>query len=140
MSPFARRVTEGIRFNGLTLRAFCREVGLDPSFFSKVLSGKRSAPAEEDVLRRIAQRLNLDAVELIVAAGRIPAEWGAVRQDSALFRDMDKLATGRSSRPRVQLQTLAAPRSGRPGRSPKAEPKPAFITVPRRQEMSTELL
>lgn len=139
MNPFARRVAEGMRLNGLTLRAFCREVGLDPSFFSKVLSGKRSAPSEEDVLRRIAGRLNLDAAELIVAAGRIPAEWGAVLQDSALFRDMDQLATGRSVRPRLQLQSAPKSVAGKSDRSAKPEPKTISV-VPRRQEMSTELL
>jgi len=78
--------------HGLTLRGFCRAAGLDASFFSKVLSGKRSPPAEEAVLRRIAEVLGLEAAELIVAAGRIPSEWGALWKDPRLFRDVDSLA------------------------------------------------
>ena len=129
-APFISRVLEGMRCSGLTLRSFCREVSLDPSFFSKVLSGKRSPPAEEEVLRRIAGRLNLDAAELIVAAGRIPSEWRAVWRDPELFRDMNSLATG-------------APRRREPVKPAAAKPQPAskpIFTPYRRQEMSTELL
>jgi transcriptional regulator with XRE-family HTH domain len=94
-SPFALRVTQGLERKGLTLRGLCRAARLDPSFFSKVLSGKRSPPMEEDVLRRIAEILGLDAAELVVSAGRIPEEWRALRSNSELFRRMDALATER---------------------------------------------
>jgi transcriptional regulator with XRE-family HTH domain len=86
--PFAARVAAGLRGRGLTLRGLCREAGLDPSFFSKVLAGKRSPPSDEAMLRRIAGVLGLDAVELIVAAGRIPAEWRALWDDPELFREV----------------------------------------------------
>jgi len=132
---FSRRVSEGMRKSGLTLRSFCREVGVDPSFFSKVLSGKRSPPSEEEVLRRIAGRLSLDAAELIVSAGRIPAEWRAVLQDPDLFRDMNSLAVGLGPRPR--LAASPTPKAKLP--SPKAEPRHAIVPAPR-QEMSEELL
>jgi transcriptional regulator with XRE-family HTH domain len=97
--PFAARVTAGLRGRGLTLRGLCREAGLDASFFSKVLAGKRSPPSEEAMLRRIAEVLELDAVELIVAAGRIPAEWRAILDDDELFRDVHARASGVSRRP-----------------------------------------
>ena len=92
--PFAARVEVGMSGRGLTLRGFCREVGLDPSFFSKVLAGKRSPPSEESVLRRIAQVLGLDAVELIVSAGRIPSEWQALWDDPELLREIDRACAG----------------------------------------------
>jgi transcriptional regulator with XRE-family HTH domain len=91
--PFAGRVCEGLSRSGLTLRGLCREAGLDPSFFSKILSGKRSPPAEEAVLRRIAGLLALDPAELIVSAGRIPSEWRALWKDRALFDDVNRRAT-----------------------------------------------
>jgi transcriptional regulator with XRE-family HTH domain len=110
--PFASRVEAGLRGRGLTLRGLCREAGLDASFFSKVLAGKRNPPSDEAMLRRIAQILGLDAVELIVSAGRIPAEWSALWDDEDLFRDVhDRASSGR-----------AAARKGAPspegGRSP----------------------
>ncbi|MBI4054545.1 MAG: helix-turn-helix transcriptional regulator [Elusimicrobia bacterium] len=71
---FRQRVREGMRAKGIGLRDFCRQVNLDPSFFSKVLSGKRSPPSEEQVLRRMSEVLELDPLELILSAGRIPAE------------------------------------------------------------------
>lgn len=96
-SPFAGRVVEAMRARGLTLRRLCRDVGLDASFFSKVLAGKRSPPTEEEVLRRIARCLELDAAELVVAAGRIPQEWQGLWRDPALFRDVHALATNRTA-------------------------------------------
>lgn len=125
-TPFASRVAEGMRVQGLTLRRFCRAVELDPSFFSKVLSGKRSPPAEEAVLRRIAGVLRLDAADLIVSAGRIPSEWRALWNDSALFADINSLATG------AALRTFSD-RSRRGG-------APAPLRVPVRTELAEELL
>jgi len=108
--PFAARVEAGMLERGLTLRGLCRAAGLDPSFFSKVLAGKRSPPSEEAVLRRIARALDLDAPELIVAAGRIPEEWKALCDDPGLFRDVHALATtGKGP------QSPAARESVRPG-------------------------
>lgn len=93
--PFASRVEAGLRGRGLTLRGLCREAGLDASFFSKVLAGKRSPPSDESMLRRIADILRLDAVELIVSAGRIPAEWSALCDDAKLFHEVHLRAAGK---------------------------------------------
>ena len=79
---------------GWGLREFCRETGVDPSFFSKVLSGKRSPPSEEAVLRRIAKALELDAPNLIVASGRIPSEWRSLWEDPEIFGAVHRLAAG----------------------------------------------
>jgi len=95
-------VQEKMRERGLGLRALCREAGLDPSFFSKVLAGKRSPPAEEDALRRLAAALGLDAPRLIVAAGRIPGEWGRLLQDENLFCQVHEALTGQRCRPAAQ--------------------------------------
>jgi transcriptional regulator with XRE-family HTH domain len=108
--PFAARVAAGLRGRGLTLRGLCREAGLDPSFFSKVLAGKRSPPSDEAMLRRIAEVLGLDPVGLIVAAGRIPAEWRAFREDPELLQDVHDLATARGDAGRG-LEPGTSPRS-----------------------------
>ncbi|MBI3550280.1 MAG: helix-turn-helix transcriptional regulator [Elusimicrobia bacterium] len=92
--PFADRVQSRMRERGLGLRELCRAVELDPSFFSKVLAGKRSPPSDETDLRRIAQVLEVDAPSLIVAAGRIPTEWRRLWDDRALFERIHRLAMG----------------------------------------------
>ncbi|OGR87933.1 MAG: hypothetical protein A3J74_08990 [Elusimicrobia bacterium RIFCSPHIGHO2_02_FULL_57_9] len=111
MTPFAARVAEGMRERGYTLRRFCRSAGIDPSFFSKVLSGKRSPP-EQAVLRRIARLLEVEPAELIVLAGRIPNEWRAVWENHQLFKEMNELATGRPVvRPMSPWRHSSAPRA-----------------------------
>lgn len=119
--PFAARVEAGMLERGLTLRGLCREIGLDPSFFSKVLTGKRSPPSEEAVLRRIAQVLGLDPVELMVSAGRIPSEWSALCDDPELLREIQGRVGG----------TVFAPQ-------PAPEQRPVFRLPPK--PFSEELL
>lgn len=108
--PFARLVSDAMTRRDLGLRELCREVELDPSFFSKVLVGKRSAPSEENVLRKIASALGIDPIELIVSAGRIPTEWTALRTDPNLIRAVSSIASGaRASYPQTPVSSRAAP-------------------------------
>ena len=89
--PFAGMVRRRMESRGLGLRELCRGVELDPSFFSKVLAGKRSPPSEDAVLRRIARFLDLDACEVIVAAGRLPREWDRLWTDRPLLETVRRL-------------------------------------------------
>lgn len=104
--PFTRLVTDAMARRGLGLRELCRRARLDPSFLSKVLAGKRNPPSEEDVLRRLAVELETDAVELLVAAGRIPSEWRSLSTDIELLRRVDALAS--SAAPRRALSSARA--------------------------------
>ncbi len=135
--PFASLVARGLRDRGLTLRAFCRSAGLDPSFFSKVLSGKRSPPSEESVLRRIAELLDLGPAELIVSAGRIPSEWRALWEDPELLRDVHArmLEAGRSWSRRAPQNP---PKSRHPAKTSYADTGPRFIAP--RKDLAEELL
>lgn len=103
LPPFSRLVVNAMTRRGLGLRELCRQAKLDPSFLSKVLTGKRNPPAEEDVLRRMAAVLETDAVELFVAAGRIPAEWRSLTTNSELLRRVDSLASSGHPRKTVPL-------------------------------------
>ena len=96
-APFAELVRARMAEGGLGLRELCRDAGLDASFFSKVLAGKRSPPAEEDVLRRLAERLDVDPARLIVAAGRVPESWGALWTEAGAFEAVDSILTRRKS-------------------------------------------
>ena len=108
--PFAEVVRARMLERGVGLRELCRDAGLDASFFSKVLAGKRSPPAEESVLRRLAERLGLDPARLIVSAGRIPGEWRGLWNDPALFEAVDGvLRGGAAAPPRPSSWSVPAP-------------------------------
>lgn len=132
---FSRLVSEAMARRGLGLRELCRRADLDPSFFSKVLAGKRNPPSEEAPLRRVAEALELDPVEVIVAAGRIPEDWSALRSDAGLVRAVSALAGGR--RPaRRHPEPLPAPRPSAP-RAPRPAPR---HEPPPNRGLSEELL
>ncbi len=149
-NAFAGRVLDAMRLRGVTLRQLCRDVELDASFFSKVLSGKRSPPVEEEVLRRIARRLELDPAELVVCAGRIPEEWQRLWADAALFRDVHALASSgapdRAARPARSAPAASAPRPSASAAAPAAasvpNKPPVRLPAPRANaaELDTELL
>jgi hypothetical protein len=140
--PFAQVVSEALEHSGLTLRGLCREADLDPSFFSKVLAGKRNPPWDEPVLRRIAKVLALDEAELIVAAGKIPSEWSRLWSDRALFQSVhNSVHSGKQivppGRSRPDAGTIPAPKA-RPTSSQPAAVKTLPI-VPSRA-LAEELL
>jgi transcriptional regulator with XRE-family HTH domain len=105
--PFSRLISEAMALRGLGLRQLCRQAKLDPSFMSKVLSGKRNPPSDEETLRRIADILEADAVELLVAAGRIPSEWRSLTTNSELLRRVHAMASSAA----VAQVTHPAPRT-----------------------------
>jgi hypothetical protein len=139
---FARLVADVLARRGLGLRELCRRAKLDPSFFSKVLAGKRNPPSEEAVLRRVAAALELDAVEVIVSAGFIPTDWGALWSDSELVRSVHAVATG--GRPARRAAPFSTPADPAPSPAPRwrrgAKPAaaPAFALPDR--GLSEELL
>lgn len=104
--PFAFEILDSMRRQGISLRELCRLSGLDPSFFSKVLGGKRNPPSDEDALRRLARVLSLDARWLIVCAGRIPSEWESMSRDKLVFSRVASVVAGnqptQSPPPRLQ--------------------------------------
>jgi transcriptional regulator with XRE-family HTH domain len=117
-SSFSRLVSGAMERRGLGLREVCRRAELDPSFFSKVLAGKRNPPSEEKALRRVAAALELDPVEVIVSAGLIPTDWSALWSDAELVRAVHVVATGGrlSERPApvsTPARPAAAPRTRR---------------------------
>lgn len=74
MNTFAKLVSEKMEQQRISIRKLAKEAGLDPSFLSKVLTGKRSPPWDEKILKKIAKILGLDPLRLIVSCGRIPYE------------------------------------------------------------------
>lgn len=128
LPPFARLVSDALARRGIGLRELCRRAKLDPSLISKVLAGKRSPPWDEDGLRRLAEALELDAAQLAVAAGRLPAEWATLSSDPELLARVSALVSG------------SAPR--RPAPAPRAAVaiRPAVHFPAPRPALSDELL
>lgn len=109
LPPFSRLVTDAMARRGLGLRELCRQAKLDPSFLSKVLTGKRNPPSEDEILRRLAAVLETDAVKLFVAAGRIPSEWKSLTDNPELLRRVDAMANSGLPRAPLPLPLKPAP-------------------------------
>lgn len=89
---FGKVIKAGLKRNNVSLRCLSRRVGLDPSFLSKVLAGKRNPPTEERSLVKIARYLNCDADTLVLSAGRIPKKYQTARNRQKfleLFRQLN---------------------------------------------------
>ncbi len=130
-TPFASLVLAAMAERGLGLRALCRAVGLDPSFFSKVLSGKRSPPAQDRALRSVAAALGLDPVRLILSTGRLPEEM------KSLWRDCGWSA---SSRPEPSGEAAARAETSGSSRAPRRAALAASGFCASKPQLSEELL
>lgn len=113
LPAFSRLVVDAMKLRGLGLRELCRQAKLDPSFLSKVLTGKRNPPSEEEVLRRMAAVLETDAVQLFVAAGRIPSEWKSLIDDPDLLRRVHVMAHSAAPRKPIPLPLQSVPSTRR---------------------------
>ncbi len=75
MTSFSKFVKKIMDEKHLGVREIARSAGLDASFFSKILSGKRNPPSEEKIIKRLARAIGVDYVYLMFLAGRIPSEF-----------------------------------------------------------------
>ena len=65
---------------GLSQRKLASLIGIDFTYLSKLENNRTDYPPREDVIRLLAQNLDLNEEELIFLAGRIP------HQDSELLK------------------------------------------------------
>jgi transcriptional regulator with XRE-family HTH domain len=72
---FAKFIKKTIEDKHLSARRVARAAGIDPSFFSKILSGKRSPPSDEKIIKKLAKALGAEPVYMTFLAGRIPDEY-----------------------------------------------------------------
>jgi len=118
--PFAEMVRECMQERGIGLRSLCRSVGVDPSYFSKVLAHKRNPPSEEEVLLKLAAELDIPATRLIVAAGRIPRQWHRLWSEPGLLRRINGMLAGAPAAPPApKAKPASAARAGNWRRAPK---------------------
>jgi transcriptional regulator with XRE-family HTH domain len=85
---------EGMRQSGISLREMCRRTGTDPSLMSKVLSGKRNPPLDDETIAKMSEALELDPACLFVALGKLPPAWRRICRDHSLFEKADTVITG----------------------------------------------
>ena len=65
---------------GYSQRELAKQIGLDFTYLSKLENNRSDYPPKENVIRTIAQKLDLNEEELVFLAGRIP------RRDSELLK------------------------------------------------------
>lgn len=96
MTSFSNLVNAKIDTQKVSLRKVAKEAGLDPSFLSKVLSGKRSPPSDEKILRKVAKFLEINPVLLIVSTGRIPSELQGLMENPKFLESLCNERAGES--------------------------------------------
>ena len=133
MGSFVSLVTEGMRRKKISLRKIAKGAGLDPSFFSKVLMGKRTPPTDEKVLRKLSQALDLDPLLLIISTGMIPADLQGLFESPDFLKSVRRGTGQEFSRP---VQEEARP-SVSQVRKKDREP---LRVVPKSVELSEDLL
>lgn len=90
MRSFVKLVNDKIKEQRLSIRKIAKEIGLDPSFFSKVLSGKRSPPTDDKILKKLAELLNIDPLLLIISTGTIPSELQSIMERPEFIQQIRK--------------------------------------------------
>jgi HTH-type transcriptional regulator, competence development regulator len=80
---FGKRIRIARRDKGYSQRELAALVEVDYTYLSKLENDRADYPPKEDVIRSLAQQLELDAEELSYLAGRITAEDAKVVQQLA---------------------------------------------------------
>lgn len=80
---FGQRIRIARREKGYSQRELAALVAVDYTYLSKLENDRADYPPKEDVLRALAQQLDLDAEELSYLAGRITPEDAKVVQELA---------------------------------------------------------
>jgi len=70
---FVNVVCEEMKKKKIGIRELARRTGLDPSYISKMLQGKRNPPFNEININKIAEVLDINADVLTIYSGRIPS-------------------------------------------------------------------
>lgn len=140
---FSKFVKKTIEDRHLSARRVARAAGIDPSFFSKILSGKRSPPSDEKILKRLAKALGADPVYMVFLAGRIPDEFREVFLNESFIASLRAASAGLQSAPPASKQPeraqrlIVTPRSEAPPTGDDAAPGLIDILAPPRLHQKT---
>lgn len=72
---FIQKITDALASKKCTLKDVANYAGIDVSYLSRILSGKRNPPHKEEIIRKIAKYLNINEDELIFLAGKVPQKY-----------------------------------------------------------------
>ena len=137
MKSFINLVTAKMTIRSLSLRKVAREAGLDPSFLSKVLAGKRSPPSDEKVLTRLARCLGIDPAVLVISTGTIPSELRPLMEKPEFLKNF--LGKSRKSFPGLAAERSAGNSGTHFPNVPKNRKKRS-LDLPKSPHLSEDLL
>jgi transcriptional regulator with XRE-family HTH domain len=86
---FAQLIRNARKEKGYSQRELAKLVGLDFTYLSKLENDRADYAPKEDVIRLLAQNLDLDEEELIFLSGRIPQQEEAILKQH--YKDMPTL-------------------------------------------------
>jgi len=89
----------------ISARTLAKKCGIDSSYLSKILKGKRSLPADEKVISRIAKVIRTDADHLMFVCGRIPAKWQKIFLRKDITEILKKITGATARGPRAAVKT-----------------------------------
>lgn len=102
---FGRRLRDLRKQKNINQRDLAAQVGIDFTYLSKI-EGGRLAPPSEDVIRHIAQVLDVDEDELINLAGKVPKDLKAVLEESPQAVELLRVLSERKLPKETYLQML----------------------------------
>ena len=111
-NSFGDRLKQKRRERSATLRAFCREIGFDPTWWSRVEKGIVPPPKSDRQLERMAEALGVEDLERFktaayLARGRVPKKLAEnVRIRPVLPSILARLGTAREDQIRAVLDAL----------------------------------
>ena len=71
---FAVILSDWMEKSNVSLRSLAKKSGVDSSYLSKVINGKRNPPSDEETITKIAGIIGYSPDELMFACGRIPSK------------------------------------------------------------------
>lgn len=77
---------------GISTRTLAKKCGIDSSYLSKILKGKRNLPTDEKVISRIANAIGADSDYLMFVCGRIPGKWQKIFLRKDITEILEKIA------------------------------------------------
>ena len=140
MKSFVGLVVRKMDQKKISLRKVAREIGVDPSFFSKVLAGKRSPPSDEKVLRKLAKLLELDPLFLIISTGMIPADLQEIMERPQFLKSLRNENEFAASRGDEGPLTLSLPKARDSERRRTLPSRSVFVPIRKSPDLSEDLL
>lgn len=85
---FVKIITSRMKEKNMGVRQLARECGIDASFISKVIQGKRNPPTDEKIIKKIAAVLLIDPTMLMIYTGRIPSSLQLVLENESFVNGL----------------------------------------------------